>query len=231
MKSSSRIIKKREAEKRVQSYDSFFSAEAFDKETIERKKLEEYIRIAKEQAHKEAETIINEAKKQAVCEQQAGFEEGLRQGLEKVKPLEACLSSMINEVKTFTDTYPVKLEPEVVAIIMNVCSRIIKDSVEKDKEVVLRNVQAAFSEIADKEYIKIRCHIDDVALLREFQPSLIDAFHEIKKLEVVADESVDHGGCIIETNEGNIDATIKTQLKKMQGVITCEAVVSSLKNI
>ena len=38
----------------------------------------------------------------------------------------------------------------------------------------------------------------------------------LKKLDVVVDSGVDRGGCIIETDLGNIDARISTQIHTLE---------------
>jgi len=224
-KSLSRIIKKDEATERSKSFDAFFA----DLHFVSHEKKDSYkdhVNKIKLEAQAEAENIVNEARKQAVIEQQSGFEEGLRQGLEHIKPLEALLGGLAEEIKLFKEQYPKLIEPAVVQMVMQICNKIIKDTLEKDREVVLRTVRHAFNELTDKEFIKIRVHKNDRAILQKFQGSLMERFHEIKKLEIVIDDSVDQGGCIIETNEGNIDATIKTQLNKMCHVIMSDSSVT-----
>ncbi len=228
MKSSSRIIKKDAGAERAMSFDSFFSKDQFGEVSEEQVRIRAEIAQLKVDAEAEAEKIINEAKKQAVVEQQSGFEEGLRKGLEKVVPLENMLHNLVKEMQEFKDHYPLQLEPEVVAIVNTIASKIIKDKLDNDQEVVIRNVKAAFKELTDKEFIRIRVHNSDHDKLQEFKPQLIDSFHEIRKLEIVVDESVDVGGCIIETNEGTIDATVKKQMKKLHGLISCETVASQM---
>jgi len=80
MKSLSKIIKKHATSDCTEQFDVFFSEKRSIKQTAEHDKYQTYIQQIKVQAHEEAERIINEAKKQAISEQQTGFEEGLRQG-------------------------------------------------------------------------------------------------------------------------------------------------------
>jgi len=228
MKSSSRIIKKDAGADRAMSFDSFFSGDQFAEVTDEQIRIRTEIAKMKKDAELEAETIVNEAKKQAVLEQQSGFEEGIRKGLETIKPLENMLENLVKEIQDFRDHYPLQLEPEVVQIVKTIASKIIKDKLENDAEIVVRNVQAAFKELTDKEFIKIRVHANDFQKLQEFKPQLIDSFHDIRTLEIITDESVDVGGCIIETNEGTIDATVKNQMRKLHGLISCETVASQI---
>jgi len=219
---SSRIIKNRENKHLDEQVDIFFSEKRFLENQEKEDPRHDYFAQLKKQAHEEAERIVQEAKKQAVVEQQSGFEKGLCRGLETIKPLQEMLAQLISEMKYFIEQYPSQLEPQVMDLVINICSKIIKDKLASDRKIVLRTVQHAFKELTDKECIKIRVHAGDVGLLRKFQPQLLDMFHEIKKLEVVSDDTVDQGGCIIETNEGNIDATIRNQLKKLSGLVTSE---------
>jgi flagellar assembly protein FliH len=228
MKSSSRIIKKDAGAERAQTFDSFFAGDHFAEVTDEQVRVRAEIAKMKKDAQTEAEKIVNEARKQAVIEQQSGFEEGIRRGLETILPLEAMLKKLVHEISEFKEYYPCHLEPEVVQMVRTISMKIIKDKLETDTDIVVRNVQSAFKELTDKEYIKIRVNAKDFQKLEEFKPNLIDSFHAIKSLEIVTDESVDIGGCIIETNEGTIDATIKNQMRKLHGLISCEAVATQM---
>ena len=46
-----------------------------------------------------------------------------------------------------------------------------------------------------------------------------------KNVEIVGDKTITQGGCYIETNSGEIDATLETRLKEME-----KKLVESLKN-
>ena len=221
----SKIIKKKD----TQEINAFFSQERFIEARTDDKQRRELLKKITLKAEKEAEQIINDAKKQIIAEQQAGFEEGLRRGLEKVQSLEPLLKGLLEEIKNYRDNYESDLEPQLIKLVMNVCNKILKDKLESDRELIVRTVQDAFREITDKEFIKIRVHHSDLELMREFQPKLLETFHEIKDFEVVPDESVGKGGCILETNEGSVDATMKTQMQKIFDAMKCETAVAGMR--
>ena len=228
MNSLSRIIKKDDGAERAQSFDSYFAHDDFNEVSEEEAQTKKEIKQLRLDAQKEAEVIINQAKKDAVKEQQSGFEEGLRRGMETVKPLENMLENLVGEITAFKDNLPQRLEPEVVSIVLNISAKIIKDTLETDRDVIVRNVQHAFRELADKSFIKIRIHSEDYNRMNDFKPQILEQFHDIEKMEIVADESIDRGGAVIETNEGSIDATIKNQMQKLHGLISCETVASQM---
>jgi len=228
MSSLSRIIKKDKGTERAQSFDAFLGDDQFIAAGGEQMRNRTQSKKIVGDARAEAEHISNEAKRQAACEQQSGFEEGIRRGLETIAPIENMLKNVVHELTEFKDHYPHQLEPEVIRMVLDVSTKIIKDRLSKDKDIVIRTVQAAFKELTDREYIKVRVHSEDYQHLNKYKPQLLESFHEINKFDLVIDEAVDRGGCIIETNEGTIDATIKNQMKKLHGLISCEAVASQM---
>ncbi len=217
----SRIIKKDEADKRVKSYGNYFIRHnIFGAESIEDKALRE-LKELRIKAEAEAEKIVNEARRKAILEEENGFAEGIKRGLEGIKPLESALKSLLNELKDFCNNYPANIEREIARLSAVIAGRIIKEKVDADDEVVVRNVRAAFEEITDKEFIKIRVNKYDFELMNKFKKEIIESFHEIKGVEIIVDDAVDGGGCIIETKEGSLDATLKGQYKMLVDNIVC----------
>jgi len=52
--------------------------------------------------------------------------------------------------------------------------------------------------------------------VKEHRQDLITLLDGIDHLEITDDQRVGKGGCIIETNAGNIDARIETQLEQVE---------------
>lgn len=218
----SKIIKQKDSVVSHQNIGVFFSEDRFISTDNEYNEKLTRLHELRTKAETEAEHIVNEAKKQAIIEEQNGFDEGVRRAIESMKPIEATLSALQKELKDSIVKYPAQLEPEVIKLVMHISRKVIKHHVEKDDELVVRTVRDAFKEITDRRYVKIRLHRDSVETMQKFRPELLQSFHDIKKLEIVADESIDRGGCIVETDEGNIDATIQTQLDNIEKLFVCD---------
>jgi flagellar assembly protein FliH len=59
----------------------------------------------------------------------------------------------------------------------------------------------------------------DLKLTTEHTKDFISLVEGVKSIQVVEDSSVDSGGCIIETDFGEIDARIASQLAELEAKI------------
>jgi flagellar assembly protein FliH len=63
--------------------------------------------------------------------------------------------------------------------------------------------------------ITLRIHSDDLPVIRENLVLLQSAFNEPKPIEIKEDCGISKGSCFIETDHGNLDARIKSQLERI----------------
>lgn len=225
MRSLSKIIKKKDAD----AIGNFFSRERFVEARTDDKEKRELMQKIKKQAEADAAQILNESKKQAAAEQQSAYQEGLRQGIEKVAPLEGVLTSVLKEIKEFKDSYATELEPQLVDLVVQISGKILKDKMQEDRDLIVRTVHDAFNHITDREFIRIRLNTSDYDLLNAHRQELCAKFHEIRDLELVADDNIEQGGCILETNEGHVDATMRTQIDRVFNALTCESAIAGMR--
>ena len=67
-------------------------------------------------------------------------------------------------------------------------------------------------DLKDREQVRIRVNPDDYHIVNNDRASLMRMVEGLKDFELAIDSKVARGGCIIETNLGNIDARLETQL-------------------
>jgi flagellar biosynthesis/type III secretory pathway protein FliH len=82
---------------------------------------------------------------------------------------------------------------------------------------VVNVVRAAIEEIQDATSIHVRVHPDDHLLLKADWGTLgRNALGE--PINLVADDRVQPGGCLIETGLGHIDGQLSTRLSQVHGI-------------
>jgi flagellar biosynthesis/type III secretory pathway protein FliH len=106
-------------------------------------------------------------------------------------------------------------EETVVRIALALAERIVKDRVEIDEETVLRTVREALALAADRREVVLRVHPDDLTLVKEHRPEWLEKLSEADNLRVEGDGRVRRGGCLVETETGDVDGRIDRQLKTM----------------
>lgn len=104
-----------------------------------------------------------------------------------------------------------KLGKAVVPIAIQIAKLIIRKEVEQNSEILLEQVQNVLEAIENETIFKIRINPEDVGIIQTVGSRL----PQLSGIELIADPTIERGGCIVETSIGTIDATFQSQLEKI----------------
>ncbi len=192
--------------------------------------------ILKQQAQSEHDAIIADAKQEALTIKEdaknAGHEEGFQQGrvdgekavreelTEIVKQANAKAAKTLQDAKELTADYFVKAEDDIATIVMQAIEKILPQHFLDVPQTVLPVVREAIKYVRDQKEIKVHVEPEsyDLVLMAkgEFQSMLTDG---TAVLEIVSDDSLSPGDCVIETPNGGVDARLLTQIELMKNSI------------
>jgi flagellar assembly protein FliH len=180
-------------------------------------------RIAEESAAKAAQFDAAAQKKAAQLEQEArerGFTEGKEKGWAEGKAEAERLIGRIHAVlsKTIEKRAEIILESEaqLVQLVLQIAKKVVKVLSENQKNIVINNVLQALKKLKTRSDITIRVNLHDLNIVTEHAKEVVQMFEKIKNVTVLEDSTVDPGGCIIETDFGQIDARISSQLREIE---------------
>jgi len=208
-----------------------------------KKKADSIVRSAQEKAEKilldakaEADGLIKEAQKVAdkirsdvdkyIQEaKNKGYKDGLLQAEEESKrrldeeilSLRKRVETVVSSLLSTKDAILYENESIIVNLFIQMLKKVVRKETEVDREFIVRTVKAVLDRAAESTKIVLRLNPKDLDVISSWD--LVD-----KRVELVADESVEAGGCIAETDFGDIDACISTQLSEIES-----AMVSMLK--
>lgn len=220
----------KEAEKIVKRAEDM----AFAKIKESKAKANNEIQEAKKQAEKiiqdarfEAQKILEEAKEQtkAIIEENRekgyneGREQGFNEGFEEAKRLIERLHKIVDEIIKKREEIIEGTEYQVISIVMLIVKKIIKVITENQKTVIINNVIEALKKIRRTKKIVIRVNLEDLDIVSKNKQKFIDLVEGLEEIQLLEDTTVDKGGCIIETDFGEIDARISLQLKEIEDKI------------
>lgn len=123
----------------------------------------------------------------------------------------ALMEGIARQVRVFTAS----LEHDAYQFSLAVAERIIKREIARDDEIVVRQVREAIRRIVGVETIRLRIHPDDEALVRSHRAELLASADSLREVAIEPDDSLERGGCVIESSSGNVDARIATQLRQI----------------
>jgi hypothetical protein len=107
-------------------------------------------------------------------------------------------------------------EEHVVKCALAIAERILKREIARDQEFVLTQVREALKRVVGVSRIQLRIHPSDEALVHHGRAGLIEASDSLREITIEVDETIEPGGCIIESESGSVDAQLSTQLKQIE---------------
>jgi flagellar assembly protein FliH len=194
--------------------------------------------VIKQQAETEAEGIIYDAKtkgmeieneirqnleaerKNARMQgREEGYEEGFAEGKAEVERLIQRTQVMLERAQEKRGEILLDAEQEIVELVLLIARKIIKVLSEKQRDIIKSNVIQALRKIKSSGNVIIRVNLADLKLATEHKEEFIKVVEGAKSIQVIEDSSIDSGGCIIETDFGEIDARIASQLAELESKI------------
>lgn len=109
-----------------------------------------------------------------------------------------------------------ELQPHLVRLALAIARRIVAAEIRQDQHLVERTVRAALEELACEGELHVRVHPDDAPLVRRVLATEESFGEGFSDLRVLADQTIERGGCIVESDHGIIDADIPTQFAQIQ---------------
>ena len=167
--------------------------------------------------------ILAEARALAEQKVEEAYAEGLARGTEagearfKESVAEAgqMLHAASEALTQAREQFLASTEQEVVRLAVAIARKLVEREISMDPSLVADTARRAIEKILDAERVVVRVHPGDLEAMREHRVTLLEEFEAIKALEVVADDSVEPGGCVAETDQIEIDARIEAQIEEI----------------
>jgi len=199
------------------------------------KRRTDEVQSLKRQANDEADQIIaaaNEKAKEIEADARAAFnvqrreaedqgraagrEAGFSEGKAEVERLIQRTQTVLERAQDKRSEILDQTEQEIISLVLLIARKVIKVISENQRNVIVSNVVQALRKVKGRGNILIRVNMVDLKLATEHLKDFITLVEGAKSLQVVEDSSIDEGGCVIETDFGEIDARIASQLTELE---------------
>lgn len=190
--------------------------ELFDIENIDFTQRQERRRGSRRRGYRRIDdrNLVSRAKEESENIKKFAYDEGYRLGLEKSKEdVEAFKTELLKFSNAKKEVFEY-IAPDILEISVDIAKKIIKKELETDPQLLIDtiiDVLKTISKSEPKATIKVRPQ--SVQYVKDIMPNLSYEYGIETKINIVADPSVEDGGCIFETNNGIVDASIDTQIE------------------
>lgn len=151
----------------------------------------------------EIETMQQEAWKEGYA---AGYEEGSARGRLEAAELHQLLQSMHQALGNLDQ----EVAEEIQALALEVARQVVRDTLKVQPESVLAVIREALTQIP-QQGATVRVNPADAELVRQYMGEQFSSTgHRLRE-----DEAVQRGGCLVESEGGQIDAQISTRWRRV----------------
>jgi flagellar assembly protein FliH len=177
-------------------------------------------------AHLVTETGTAEERLRAIAAEtrQRAREEGLAEGLAearaRIEPALEAVAEAERQIRAREEEFLRAAERSAVELALAIAEKIVSGAVAARPETVLDVVAGALLRTATRHRLVIEVNPEDLELVSEGAEGLAARLGGVQRLDVVAERRIERGGCIVRTEEGEIDARIGSQLQRLGELMT-----------
>ncbi len=151
---------------------------------------------------------------------ESGFRQGERAGKEiaekKMESIMRRYGEAIEELGKAKQALYAQVEREVVRLVVEVARKIVRREIQVDPEIVQTLVRVALDHAAEKSTVTVRLNPVDASFLLEKHPGWDKEVEGGREVVLVADKAIERGGCLLETDCGDVDARIEEQFREVE---------------
>ncbi|MNJ93213.1 flagellar assembly protein H [compost metagenome] len=155
---------------------------------------------------------------------QLGLEEGRKEAFDKVSAEIAermnALDQLLNSIKDLKKDMTNFNESHLIQVAFQMAARLAKTELETNNPAMVDILRDAVGLAQDEEDITVRVAQNQFEFLEELKKETGREFEFIKRIKFEPSPDVTEGGCIVETNYGEVDARIEQRIQQLWTVLS-----------
>ncbi|MGZ3774881.1 MAG: FliH/SctL family protein [Pseudobdellovibrionaceae bacterium] len=148
-----------------------------------------------------------------------GLEEGRKKAFEKVSSEIAermeHLDQLLNSMKDLKKDLVVFNESHLIQLVFYMASRLAKTELQGNMDAMLKILRDAIGLSQDEENITVRVSSSQFKFLEEVRQETGREFEFLKRIHLEPSDEISDGGCIVETNYGEVDSRIEQRVEEL----------------
>lgn len=169
-------------------------------------------REIEEDSLQKAENLFENTRKRA-------YEEAYKEAYEKgSKEADALIEEALEikrQLKRRNDEFMIDKEAELIKLVLAVCKKVLSKEIE-DLDYIENLIAQAMEQLNYATDIVLRVSESDYTTVSLARPKILAMAERIENLEIKADYALSPGSLVIDTASGSIDASVKTQLERVE---------------
>jgi len=182
--------------------------------------LKHKLNMEKKKRELEVNAASNTAAKKAFDEgKNEGYQQAVAEHNQKLDAVQSQVTEFVLKVEKAQKKIFTHAEHLVVRLANTLAKKIIHTELQQNPDIAVGTVKRALTHIADREKVVIRVAPDDYERVSERKEFWMPTMERSESVIIEKDDRVDRGGCIVESNDGIVDARLGVQFSELQELI------------
>ena len=143
-----------------------------------------------------------------------GREEALQQVAAQLEQVQQSWIEAASQWDAYCRTVQREARQDVLELALRLAEKIVHRAVQCDDTIVLDQVRCALTHALGDHDVTVRIAPGERPVLEAAMPKLMEQWTRFEHVKLVDDEAVRPGGCVVSFGQGQVDATLETQLRR-----------------
>jgi flagellar assembly protein FliH len=144
-----------------------------------------------------------------------GLREGRKEAQDELGQTVSALAEAAERLEGLRSDLFNRSRDDLVRLVMLIAEQVIHDELKNREDAILNCVTKALDEAMPTQEHHVRVNPGDLDKVNENKPLFLSRINGLKHITVEGDESVSPGGCVVESDVGEVDATVETKLREI----------------
>ena len=149
-----------------------------------------------------------------------GRREGLDSSEGNLETSAQALAAAAEEISRLRESLAKNSSQDMLRLVMAVSEQIIRREVSADPQIIISIIENALHSSVRTDQYRIRINPADLENVTQKKPLFLASISGLKNLSIETDASISPGGCRIDSDLGDVDATIETQLEAIRQALS-----------
>lgn len=200
------------------------AASIMDQATLHAEEIVSQARVSADEIIDQAKSAAGQIEQEAYRSafekgRQAGYEAGYRDGMAQADQEAAAIRAQAGEVLAQAETIRrqtlAAMDREIVDLAREIAEKLLSAQLTLEPGMVLQVSMETLRLVADRLNVVLYINPVELELVERRKDELLGVLPVRAQLQVVADPSVQAGGCRVETEQGQVDATMETRREEL----------------
>ncbi len=200
-----------------------------DSEEVARQIVEQAERRAEQiisQAQADAAKLLEEARAQSeelkkIAEQQ-GYQQGIALAEDEAEEIRRQARDVLAQAEQARKQTLDAMQQEIIDLAVEIAEKILTTQLTVDAEIVLQIAHETIRLVRDREHITMYVNPAELQIYIDHQSELKEALSAQAELAIIADERIKPGGCLVDTDQGMVDATVDARWQEVLQAVLAE---------